>query len=184
MQTKLCRHCGEQKSKQNSGGWKCKRCDRERAAKFRAENGDLVREQRTASAKRRRNDPAGLAKIKATAKKTYQKCGAEYQQKRYAKMRAEQPFVWRSLLFRKKNKAITPKVLEKLWKAQKGRCAYTNRVLNVTTAHLDHKVAIAKGGSHDIGNLQWTCPEANYAKRDLSEAEFIQLCRDVVAHVG
>ena len=71
-----------------------------------------------------------------------------------------------------------------MWRKQKGRCALTGRRLDRTTAHLDHIVPIAKGGSHDIGNLRWLCHEANLAKRALSDDEFIALCRDCMRWLG
>ncbi len=40
-------------------------------------------------------------------------------------------------------------------------------------------VPIARGGSHDIGNLRWLCHEANLAKRALFDEQFFALCLDV-----
>jgi len=74
--------------------------------------------------------------------------------------------------------------LARLWKLQRGQCAMTGRRLTRDTAHLDHIVAKARGGTDAIGNLRWVCTEANLAKRELSDAEFLALCSDVMAWIG
>jgi 5-methylcytosine-specific restriction endonuclease McrA len=52
------------------------------------------------------------------------------------------------------------------------------------TAQLDHILPRAKGGGDHISNLRWLCPEANYAKRDLTDEEFFALCGDVIIRIG
>jgi 5-methylcytosine-specific restriction endonuclease McrA len=74
--------------------------------------------------------------------------------------------------------------LWKLWKRQRGRCALTGRRLTRENVELDHIVPKVKGGTHDISNLRWTLKEANRAKRDLSDAEFLALCSDCVRWIG
>lgn len=71
--------------------------------------------------------------------------------------------------------------LAKLWIKQRGRCALTGRKMD-ETAQVDHILAKAKGGKDDLSNLRWTCKEANLAKRELSDADFIKLCREVCNH--
>ena len=44
---------------------------------------------------------------------------------------------------------------------------------------IDHKVSLSRGGSNDLSNLQFVHVDANYAKRILSQEDFIQMCRDV-----
>jgi 5-methylcytosine-specific restriction endonuclease McrA len=77
----------------------------------------------------------------------------------------------------------TYKELASQWKKQKGLCALTNRKLN-RNAQLDHIIPKIKGGEDSIGNLRWVCAEANLAKRELFDDEFIQLCMDVLRKVG
>ena len=89
-------------------------------------------------------------------------------------------FFWgRAMKLRGEGRATTAD-LSRLWKAQRGRCALTGRRLSRADAHLDHITAKARGGSDEIGNLRWVCVAANLAKRELSDAEFLTLCRDVV----
>ena len=77
----------------------------------------------------------------------------------------------------------TEKFLVSLWDKQNGRCAYSGRVLVPgLTAQLDHKVAKRKGGSNDFENLQWVDKDVNYAKRALSEQEFLDLVKDIYRH--
>jgi 5-methylcytosine-specific restriction endonuclease McrA len=73
--------------------------------------------------------------------------------------------------------------LARLWKAQGGCCALTGKRLD-RTAQLDHIVPKARGGADDPCNLRWVCAEVNYAKRDLSDAEFITLCDSVMRWIG
>lgn len=85
----------------------------------------------------------------------------------------------RSLKFR----GIKAKDLARLWKQQRGRCALTGRKMD-RTAQVDHKLPLARGGGDNIENLQWTTPEANRAKRDLTDAEFLALCLDASKWIG
>ncbi len=78
----------------------------------------------------------------------------------------------------------THKDLASLWRKQKGRCALTGRRLNRDNAHLDHITARARGGTDDVNNLRWVCREANLAKRELSDVEFLHLCEDVMRWIG
>lgn len=89
-------------------------------------------------------------------------------------------FFWgRAMKLRGEGRA-TFRDLASLWHKQRGRCALTGRRLD-RLAQLDHIVARARGGSDEKSNLRWLCKEANLARRELSDAEFVALCRDVVA---
>lgn len=37
---------------------------------------------------------------------------------------------------------------------------------------------------HKKANLRWACAGINYAKRDLSDADLLALCSDVMAWIG
>lgn len=41
-----------------------------------------------------------------------------------------------------------------------------------------------RGGTHEIENLRWVTNAANKAKNALSDTEFLELCRRVVATLG
>lgn len=67
---------------------------------------------------------------------------------------------------------------------QRYRCALTGRPLEPQTASLDHIVPVRCGGQHRIENVQVLHKQVNRAKGTLTNEEFIQLCREVVEHVG
>lgn len=70
---------------------------------------------------------------------------------------------------------VTAKQLASLWRQQRGLCALTGERLD-RTAELDHKLPRARGGGHELTNLQWVTAKVNRAKRDLTDAEFLTLC--------
>lgn len=93
-------------------------------------------------------------------------------------------FFWaRACKLRKKGRANF-RQLAALWKSQRGRCALTGRRLTRQNAHLDHITPKTKGGGDEIGNLRWLCVEANMAKRDMSDEQFIALCSEVLSFIG
>lgn len=64
-------------------------------------------------------------------------------------------------------------------------CYMTGRAIDLTDSssyHLDHRVSRAKGGGNSLDNLEIACKDANFAKRDMSYEEFVDLCRDVVRY--
>lgn len=70
--------------------------------------------------------------------------------------------------------------LESLYDAQNGRCRFTGELLILgSNTSLDHRVPKARGGTSEIGNLQWTTKQVNLCKRDLTDEEFIALCEKV-----
>lgn len=64
--------------------------------------------------------------------------------------------------------------------AQSYRCALSGRELLPTNAAPDHKQPRSQGGSDDLSNLQIVIDVVNRAKQDMTNEEFVQLCRDVV----
>lgn len=76
--------------------------------------------------------------------------------------------------------------IEELWRRQGGKCALTGVLLEPggRRVSLDHITPRARGGSHDISNLRWVTYEANRAKSALADAEFLELCKCVVATLG
>lgn len=68
--------------------------------------------------------------------------------------------------------------LRALLEAQDYKCPYTGRNLEIgRNATIDHKVPRSRGGTDDIGNLQWVDWQVNKAKTDMTHDEFITLCR-------
>jgi len=81
--------------------------------------------------------------------------------------------------------------LEDLWRAQKGRCAYTGeKLLPGVNASLDHiepvgkcwdrKNRIAVAENKEVSKLvQWVTKEANTAKNHMSHREFVRFCKKI-----
>ena len=64
-------------------------------------------------------------------------------------------------------------------------CYLTGRSIDLNcprSYHLDHIIPKSKGGNDSLDNCQITARGANMAKGDLSYDEFIQLCKEVLAH--
>lgn len=73
-----------------------------------------------------------------------------------------------------KIETITQKQIEDLFAKQRGRCAICTSKIDIETKHIDHIVAIAKGGKHEILNLQLTCPRCNMSKHDKHPIDYMQ----------
>jgi CRISPR/Cas system Type II protein with McrA/HNH and RuvC-like nuclease domain len=155
---------------------KCKGCEREYQRAFYAKGGETTRaRKRVHMAKIRKEQPE---RIRSYQRETYASnreaiCA---QRREHHRTRI---FWTRALHLR----GITAIDLARLWKSQRGLCALTGRKLD-RTAQLDHKLPLARGGTDDLANLQWTTAEANRAKRDLTDVEFHALCVDAVRWIG
>ena len=68
-----------------------------------------------------------------------------------------------------------------LFQEQKGICALTGRHISFKdrTASLDRINSLI---GYEPSNLQWVHKHANMMKRELSQSEFINVCREVVRH--
>ncbi len=82
---------------------------------------------------------------------------------------------------------IDSKYIKKLWNNQDGRCAFSGRRLYLprnkgtkTDASLDRKNSNI---GYIKGNVQWVHKDVNIMKRCMTDAEFIAVCREVVAFV-
>jgi 5-methylcytosine-specific restriction endonuclease McrA len=75
----------------------------------------------------------------------------------------------------------TASQLARLWMSQQGMCALTGRKLD-RTANLDHIIPRSRGGGHEIDNLRWVIRDANLARNDMVDEEFLQLCWEVLEH--
>lgn len=134
--------------------------------------------KRNHMARRRAADPDGSRKYH---REQHHK-NHEANKKRLRQYAAKRFFWAKAMKLRGEGKA-TYKDLASLWRQQRGICALSGRRLD-RSAQLDHKLPKARGGDDTIENLQWLCKEANLAKRDLTDAEFKDLCGDVMRWIG
>ena len=77
----------------------------------------------------------------------------------------------------KKHKAEGSHTIEEiknLLKIQKYRCIACNTNVKISGYHIDHIIALAKGGSDYISNIQILCPACNLSKQDKTMFEFMQ----------
>lgn len=137
---------------------------------------------RLAAAATRRRDPKRVAEI---AKRCYENGGREKAAERRRIKMAEDFFGYRVQFIRRRNREITAGDLREIWDAQDGRCALTGTPLTMDSRRgvgpdLDHIVPLARGGTSELSNLRWVTHEANHAKRDLTDEQFLLLCRMVV----
>jgi len=117
----------------------------------------------------------------------------EYQMRQYHSQRdrycermrnyARRRFFWNRANKLRGPDAATYKDLACIWKNQRGLCALTGVVMT-RAAHVDHIVPKARGGGDQASNLQWVCNEVNMAKRDMTNAEFLFMCENVMRWIG
>lgn len=61
--------------------------------------------------------------------------------------------------------------IKKILKLQRGRCAYCRRRLR-DDYHVDHIIAVTRGGANDRSNLQILCPTCNHRKFNHDPIDF------------
>lgn len=164
-----------------NGRWRCRPCERAYQRQYYAANPEVHRERKRIAMAEARHDPERNPKLLESQRRSYAKVGRERQKKHMARLRAEEPFRYRAQLMRHNMGAcITTADLMLLWEKQQGLCALSGRQLDILTATIDHIIPKARGGTHEIDNLRWTTPEANFAKRDLLDEEFLTLCKSCI----
>lgn len=66
-------------------------------------------------------------------------------------------------------------------------CELSGRPLDINKTsswHLDHKIPVSRGGNNSIENCQILSKQTNQAKSDMTNDEFLQLCKDILIHNG
>ena len=178
---RVCTKCGQQKTLTDGGRWKCRPCDSAYRKRHYQEHLDHERKRGATRIARYRKDPIKHEKIKASQRKSYQKNGRIKQQERLAKLKITDPWKWKATRLHPSVKGkISKDELKTLFDSQNGKCALTGRDLDLYTMELDHIIPRSKGGLNVISNVQWTCEEANQAKKNLTDDDFIKLCKEVV----
>jgi len=66
------------------------------------------------------------------------------------------------------------------------KCGLTGRKIDLTKDdyHIDHIIPVSRGGTNNLDNMQFTIPEANCAKGDMLNEEFVALCKEVCENFG
>jgi 5-methylcytosine-specific restriction endonuclease McrA len=186
VQVKNCYNCHEEKPldafkrdkrRMDGRGYICKTCSRAKCFEWRKANSEHVtaylkkrihppRPNRLRKNRLRDNRP--LTKEQQERKRAYQTAWAK-----------KHPHVvalsWRNRRARKlaAEGKHTAGDITRLFKQQKGRCAYCAKSLR-TAFHIDHVVPLALGGSNWARNLQLLCPPCNLAKRAKDPIDFAQ----------
>jgi len=140
---------------------------------------ERLRRKRDAMAARRLADPDG---VRARSRRWHQ----ENRDRQCEKMRGyyARRFFWGKAMHLRGADRATYIELARLWKSQRGKCALSGQRLARENAHLDHKLPKRRGGGDSIENLQWLSREVNMAKRDMTDAEFIAMCANVMSFIG
>ena len=106
-------------------------------------------------------------------------CERVIQLRNYYRAKERDPKRWRLAVIRN-NRNVSEEWVVATLAAQGNRCALTGRPIDLDTLEVDHVVPRSKGGGDEESNLRLVCRAANMAKHDLSDADFIALCFDVV----
>jgi len=188
MQTKVCTKCKQEKSLDAFGlraerldGHKsnCRECEAAYQREYYARNIEQERKRKREWMCDARQDPDYRERCNGRRRGNlkYQTTQRIYNRR----LRQKHFFRWRA-----KNcgsAEITADDLASLWRKQRGRCALSGRKLS-RDAHLDHIIPRSKGGQSEISNLRWLDPWVNVARRNLSDEEFVGLCRQVAEWLG
>lgn len=73
--------------------------------------------------------------------------------------------------------SITTESLCDLKAEQDHKCFYCKNALDFkgyNKVHLDHYIPLAKGGTHTLSNVKWSCQKCNQSKNDKLPEEFIK----------
>lgn len=83
---------------------------------------------------------------------------------------------------KKRTMEVTTAQIIALLESQAYRCALTGTKLTPHTAMLDHMLPISRGGENSMENIQVLRSDINRTKGTLTNEEFVDICREVVAH--
>jgi hypothetical protein len=105
--------------------------------------------------------------------------------KRTKSVRAFLVYLRGKAIQRGKGEVISADALELLWNTQGGKCALTGWYMTMelgrgsvpTNCSLDR---IDSSCGYEVGNVQLVCRAANVAKSNLTQADFITMCRSVM----
>lgn len=184
-EVKKCSKCGETKDVEQfgprrgnpNGRGDCRTCNAKYARQYRQDNLEKYRAKRAADQRRLRRIPEEREKLRLAQKRCYKNGGTERQQRQLEQLKIRDFFRWKA---RKSYVWLSAQELREQWNKQGGLCALTGRTLD-SSAELDHVIPRARGGQNTVDNAQWLHSAANQSKRSMLDAEFITLCREVIA---
>jgi len=180
-----CKKCGEQKIRSESGRWRCKTCEREYQRENYHKNIEKNRERKKLAMRRYRADPEKREQILESQRKSWRKNGVQTKQKYMDKIRETDIWKWKKITTHNIYRGdLSAEDLKSIFDKQKGLCGISGRPLDIEKMHLDHIIPRSKGGQNTIENLRWACKEANEAKGNLMDDDFILLCNDVIHKLG
>lgn len=130
---------------------------RERQRARVAENPEPNRKRAAAWAKA--NPDAAMRNLRKWQRANPEKMAAQDRKRRARKLNAEGSHTAAEILG--------------LLKLQRGKCVYCNVSLK-TGYHADHIVALSRGGTNWISNIQLLCPPCNFSKNASDHIEFAQ----------
>jgi hypothetical protein len=186
--TKTCTRCGLTKPVSEFGSKRgrkdglkshCRACEAAYQREHYQANQEREREKARLSMQKRREDPDVREQLNASRRGNPRI--AARQREYIQDLMQRHFFIWRARNWSSRHGVVvTASELFWLWYAQRGKCALSGRKLD-RRAHLDHVDAKSNGGAHTIDNLRWIDPYINVAKNNLTDAEFIAMCREVDA---
>ena len=143
----------------------------QQAAEWRAKNRERVLEYQKQYELRRRDERAKEKRIAYAQNPEAARAASAAWRAANPEARRAQKHARRA---RKKNApgSYTVADIRRLFDLQRGRCTVCR--LPMKEYHVDHKVALARGGSNDWTNLQLLHPRCNLNKHDKDEIEFMQ----------
>lgn len=135
--------------------------ERLRVAQWRAKNPMRDRDMHREYYKKNRDDIRAKNKAFRLANpERYREYSQDYQHRRRSRIgEGKLPYGFR----------------KKLLAAQNGRCNACDAILEIVGKHLDHIVALSKGGAHSTGNVQYLCGTCNRRKAARDFNEFLEL---------
>ena len=152
--------------------YRAKNADRlkaERAAKYALNREEILAANRA----RRRADPDKWALYQAKAREKHREA-AKRRSHEWHKANPDQARAQRQIQRARKRNAEgrhTGKDIQAIFAAQRGRCAYC-RVSIADGYHVDHIIALARGGSNWPRNIQLTCGPCNRKKHCADPIDF------------